>query len=240
MKRLQLIISIRRTQGEIESARVDSPNETDPDLKLEVFEQDRNTCRFCGFNSTRFQDIHILNSDLPNDQLSNLATICTYCSLVLDVDQAGRLKGPSLIWYPEISQSNLNNIARTMLVARRYAKTEPSNSEDSENFSMRSKIEATDQSICSGFRRRQESAVKRFSSCDPATLGRALRKLSDEEYERRDELMSGLRLLILDVNNDDNDVLEPDFIDFLTGDSSPYSHVPPVTWETLLNNAMRE
>lgn len=45
-----------------------------------IFQRDRYTCQFCGFQARLYQDIVNLDGDYTNNRLSNLVTACCFCA----------------------------------------------------------------------------------------------------------------------------------------------------------------
>ena len=75
-----------------------------------VLKRDDFSCRFCGFRSTQYQRV------IPF--ADSTVTACSFCEQVLALERAGIMGGGVLIWLPEISQIELNHIARAIYVAR--------------------------------------------------------------------------------------------------------------------------
>lgn len=95
--------------------------------RLRVLERDDYTCRGCNFRSPpartkkgdgpSYMDVHHLDHDHGNNALDNLATMCPFCHQAFHIGYAGVSNGGILIWLPEISQADLNNLARTIFIA---------------------------------------------------------------------------------------------------------------------------
>jgi intracellular multiplication protein IcmJ len=81
-----------------------------------VLERDDHTCRYCGFQSQKYQEIVNADQNYSHNTLSNLVTACQFCAQCFFLDSVG-LDGKSggvLIQLPEISQADLNHFCRAL------------------------------------------------------------------------------------------------------------------------------
>lgn len=81
-----------------------------------VFKRDDNTCRFCGFQSQKYQEVVNLDNNYANNKLDNLATACSFCTTCFFLDLVGvdGKSGGTIIHLPEISQGDLNHFCRAL------------------------------------------------------------------------------------------------------------------------------
>lgn len=87
-------------------------------LEKQILERDNNACRYCGFASEKYQVVVNINQDYGNGQSTpdNLATACLFCAQCFFLDSIGNDNswGGSIIYLPEISQSDLNHFSRVL------------------------------------------------------------------------------------------------------------------------------
>jgi intracellular multiplication protein IcmJ len=84
-----------------------------------IFNRDRYTCQFCGFQARLFQDIVNLDNDYTNNRLSNLVTACCFCAQCFFVESVGvgGYGGGTLVYLPELTQSELNSLCHVLFCA---------------------------------------------------------------------------------------------------------------------------
>ncbi len=102
--------------------RMYSARKADPRFKAheqKIFQRDRYTCQFCGFQARLYQDIVNLDGDYNNNRLPNLATACCFCSQCLFIESVGvgGYGGGTLIYRPELSQPELNSLCHVLFCA---------------------------------------------------------------------------------------------------------------------------
>jgi intracellular multiplication protein IcmJ len=153
------------------------------DLKTRIFERDKYTCRYCGFLSKKYQEIHFLDHDPQNQVEKNLVTACIFCHQCFNLDDVSTMKSGVLLWLPEIEQHQLHHIARAMYVAR---------------ISQGPVAEAARKSLDALMVRREE-VKSRISTDNPFILSMVLKDyLSPAHYAQREKKLEGVRLLPLD------------------------------------------
>lgn len=102
--------------------RLYSARKADPKFKnfeQKVFERDRYTCQFCGFQARTYQEIINLDGNYTNNKLSNLVTACCFCAqcFFLESVGVGGYGGGTLIYLPELSQVELNSLCHVLFCA---------------------------------------------------------------------------------------------------------------------------
>jgi len=116
MKLLAVTLEARRGNWARFRARRSSPDY----LKLEgqILARDKNTCLYCGFSADKYQVVVNRNHDYSQGQSTadNLATACVFCAQCFFLDGIGRENtwGGTLIYLPEIAQSDLNHFCRVL------------------------------------------------------------------------------------------------------------------------------
>jgi len=208
-------------------------------VRKKALDRDNQTCRFCGFRHTKWQEVHHANDDHADNRLENLITACPFCHMVQHIGLAGRNEEAVLIWLPEIPQHTLHHLVRTILVAQRSAEI-VKNDPRAVAPSVRNAKEAGDvaKAAMSALRERSSLAEKRLGSCDPLEIGNAMLLLPDEVYAKRSEIFSGIRLLPLGKRwNGGEDVMAKQ-IDSWTETGGPYSRLQPNTWAGLMRSVL--
>ena len=84
-----------------------------------VFDRDKYTCRFCGFQARLYQDVVNLDGNFTNNKLDNLATACCFCSQCFFMESVGvgGYGGGTLVHLPELSQPELNSLCHVLFCA---------------------------------------------------------------------------------------------------------------------------
>lgn len=204
-----------------------------------ALQRDKFTCRFCGFKANKWQEVHHLNDNHADNRLENLVTACGFCHSVQHIGLAGKNKEAVLAWIPEIEQSDLHHIVRSILVVCRWGETIGSGGRSNRPEVVRATNEMVQaaRSQEAKLRARTAMAEKRFITSDPLELGIILEQISKESpafYERRAEYLHGLRLLPLGRRVQEGKDKMPEIIDSWLATGGPFAGLLPRTWEALL------
>ena len=102
--------------------RMYSGRKADPrfeSYEQKVFQRDRYTCQFCGFQARLFQEIVNIDGNYANNKLPNLVTACCFCSqcFFLESVGVGGYGGGTLVYLPELSQAELNSLCHVLFCA---------------------------------------------------------------------------------------------------------------------------
>jgi len=62
-------------------------------LRKTVLKRDRHRCVYCDFDGERWQNISYLDGDSSNNELSNLATVCPMCYLIVNARLGCQIEG---------------------------------------------------------------------------------------------------------------------------------------------------
>jgi len=89
------------------------------EFETKVLQRDAYTCQFCGFQAKLFQDVVNLDGNYSNNRLANLATACCFCAQCFFIESVGvgGYGGGTLIYLPELSQSELNSMCHVLFCA---------------------------------------------------------------------------------------------------------------------------
>lgn len=87
-------------------------------VREQVLKRDNYSCRFCGFRSPKFQEVHHWDDDHANNELGNLMTVCNLCHQVHHLGMCGMRGAGFIAALPELTQTEVNHIARAHFVAQ--------------------------------------------------------------------------------------------------------------------------
>lgn len=192
------------------------------DLRNRIFERDGHTCRYCGFMSRKYQEVHALNGDKSDWNEKNLVTACIFCQQCFVLDEVSVMRSGVLLWLPEIEQHELHNIARAIYVAR---------------ISQGPIADAARKALDTLMTRREE-AKKRISTDNPYILATVLRDyLGGKHYETRGKKLKGVRLFPLDRRIIKEADLEfnqfPQILAYWRSKDGPFGGKAPPSWVAL-------
>lgn len=195
-------------------------NSLTAEVRQQIMERDDHTCRFCGFQSKKYQDVHFLDGDSQNLQNDNILTACIFCAQCFDLDKVAQMRSGVLIWLPEISQENLNHIARAIYVAR---------------ISQGSMAE-TAKNALETLMNRKEELETRLQTNDPHVLAMVMRDfLGPKQYAMRDKKLEGVRLFPLDRRIIKEGDLEfnqfPQILAYWRSKDGPFGGKVPSQWK---------
>ncbi len=189
------------------------------DLKARIFERDDYTCRYCGFQSRRYQEINFLNGDKTDFLDKNLVTACIFCQQCFCIDEINTMRSGVLLWLPEIGQHELHHMARSIYVAR---------------ISQGPVADAARKALDTLMLRREE-VKKRISTDNPYILATVLRDyLGPKHYSERSHKLKGVRLFPLDrriIREADLEFNQfPQILAYWRSKDGPYGGKPPNQW----------
>jgi intracellular multiplication protein IcmJ len=237
MASLPITLGIARSKGNPQSfsetgkkrAPVAGPRILTAELRKSVFDRDDQTCQCCGFQASKYQEIHFIDHDPQNLQMDNLATACIFCHQCFNLDLTTKMRSGVLIWLPEIAQKDLHDIARAIYVAR---------------ISQGAMAEAARKALDILMARREE-ARRRIQTDDPFVLSTVLKDfLTARHYAERDDKLKGIRLFPLDRRIIKEADLEfnqfPQILAYWRSKDGPFGGRAPSIWIDLYKNAMLE
>lgn len=220
MKLLPITLGIVRTPGNAQTAEKAALQLQE--MRPRILERDDHTCRFCGFKSMKYQEVHFLNSNIEDVRADNLATACIFCHQCFDLEKASAMNSGVLVWLPEIGQAELSHLARAIYVARI--------SQGSMADSARAALEA--------IMMRRDDAMARIATHDPFFLATVLRDfLGPKHYAMRAEKLDGIRLFPLDRRNISEGELKfnqfPQILAYWRSKDGPFGIYQPSQWKTI-------
>lgn len=102
--------------------RLYSARKADPRFafyETKVFQRDRYTCQFCGFQARIYQDVVNLDGNYTHNKLPNMVTACCFCSQCFFIESVGvgGYGGGTLIYLPELTQAELSSLCHVLFCA---------------------------------------------------------------------------------------------------------------------------
>jgi intracellular multiplication protein IcmJ len=194
----------------------------DGELRQKVLDRDDHTCRFCGFQAKKYQDIHFLNGNPDDRHFENMAAACIFCHQCFNLKKTSTMKSGVLVWLPEIGQADLHQIARAIYVAR---------------ISQGSMAETAKKALDMIVSRREE-AKARLGTDDPYIMATVMEDfLTPRHYASRSEKLEGIRLFPLDrriIREGDLEFNQfPQILAFWRSKDGPYGGKIPSHWKSL-------
>ncbi|MGL6028982.1 MAG: type IVB secretion system protein IcmJDotN, partial [Legionella sp.] len=148
-----------------------------------VFQRDRYTCQFCGFQARLFQEVVNLDHDYSNNRLSNLVTACCFCAQCFFIESVGvgGYGGGTLVYLPELSQAEVNSLCHVLFCA----------------ITNDTGYKTSAQNIYRGFKFRSQVIEDKFGegTSDPAIFGQLMIDTGATKEETRAQLFKNIRLL---------------------------------------------
>lgn len=151
-------------------------------LRPKILRRDDHTCQGCGLRSERWQEIHHRNDDHRDFREKNLETLCPFCHQVFHLPLAASTCGGTLIWLPEMSQSDLNRLCGPLFVAVKTQK---------------SRWSGQARQLIGYLEARGPLMESSLGSSDPGLLAQVLLNLGADQYAKREKMLAGIRLLPL-------------------------------------------
>ncbi|MEZ8292750.1 HNH endonuclease [Vibrio splendidus] len=180
---LPVILSVKRGTHRADDSMSPSHDQAYQEIRPVILERDNNTCQYCGFHSTKMQEVHHVDDDHSNQDESNLATICVLCHMAFHIGFAGANEMGCIIYtedHQNITQAQFNNLIRTLWVGEL--------SDDRDKKLMCG-------ALLTRFSKMRVPAKKKYGTSDPTWFGDYLLKLSKENYEKREKAFAGALFL---------------------------------------------
>lgn len=148
-----------------------------------ILKRDNFTCQFCGFQAKDFQEVVNIDGNYSNNKTTNLTTSCVFCAQCYFLENVGvgGYGGGTLIYLPEISQSNLNSFCHVLFCA-------VTNDTGYKNSA---------QSIYRSFKFRAQAIEEEFGEgcSNPATLGQLILDTPNLNKDTMIKMLKDVRLL---------------------------------------------
>lgn len=151
-------------------------------FETKVLQRDAYTCQFCGFQARLFQDVINLDGNYSNNRMANLKTACCFCSQCFFIESVGvgGYGGGTLIYLPELSQTELNSLCHVLFCA----------------ITNDTGYKSSAQTIYRSFKSRSQAVEDKFGegTSDPAIFGQLIID-SATSVADADTLFTNIRLL---------------------------------------------
>lgn len=204
------------------------PKKPPTELKNRIFERDNYTCRFCGFHSKKYQEIHFLNRNTTDFSEKNMVTACIFCHQCFNLDEVSTMRSGVLLWLPEIDQARLHHIARAIYVAR----------------ISQGAVADTARRALDALMSRREEVKKRISTDNPYILSIVLKDyLGEKHYAAREAKLRGVRLFPLSHRIIKEAELEfnqfPQILAYWRSKGGPFGLKTPPQWPSVYAEIMK-
>jgi len=151
-----------------------------------VHDRDRHTCRYCGFQSQKYQQVVVLEPDTRDP--SRMTTACIFCHQCFHLDWVPEMRSGVLVWLPEIEQRDLHHLAREIYVLRLSHGEPADRARRALDHLLKRRAAASEQL---GVKEDERKG-------DPSVLVARLQAVEGHSYGKLVEGLDGLRLLPLD------------------------------------------
>lgn len=152
-------------------------------FEQKVFQRDRYTCQFCGFQARLFQEVVNLDNNYANNKMTNLVTSCCFCAQCFFVESVGvgGYGGGTLVYLPEMTQAELSSMCHVLFCA----------------ITNDTGYKSSAQNIYRGFKFRSQLVEDKFGegTSDPAIFGQLMIDAGVNDEERRSQLFKNILLL---------------------------------------------
>jgi intracellular multiplication protein IcmJ len=175
----EIVLSATRGSWRMSGPHADEGDRRFHSIREQILKRDDYTCRYCQFKAKRYQELHHLDDNHGRNTPENVVTACCLCHQCYHLGMAGVRNSGVLVWLPEFSQADLNNICRTLFVASGGVHAESANE-------LYRALEA---------RRAVIDLEMGQGASNPAALGQAFLEMDREVYATRAKRLGGLRLL---------------------------------------------
>ena len=224
---VQLILSAKRNTWRMNDQDHEASDAEFAVRRPKILARDKNTCKGqdCGFTAMKWMEVHHRDDDHANNDPANLVTLCNFCHATFHIGRAGQ-DGARLVWLPQISQGEFNNILRTLYVG----------------LSGSGFIAEGCRELLGQLELRTQPIVDRLMTDRPEELATALIRLTSNAYEARGEKLAGVRLYCAPSHVLGSRDVWPDMLAFWKSKNGPYGNLPPNTWKVLferINQVLR-
>lgn len=114
---LPIVLSANRKSWRMLDSHADETDTRYHAVRSQVLDRDNHTCAYCGFKAEKYQEVHHLDDDHGHNNLENLVVACAFCHIDFHLAMAGIRNAGVMIFCPEYTQADLNNLVRAIFIA---------------------------------------------------------------------------------------------------------------------------
>lgn len=183
-----IFLGVKRDQFRIDDPTSEHADAKFKEIREQVLKRDKYTCFYCGFKANKFQEVHHIDDNHANNDIKNLTTVCPICHACKHVGFSGIKNRAFLIYYPDMSQVELNYLIKILWFGF--------NSKIDENNKESIEIKNKCIDLIKIFDNLKNTAEDKLGTSNPSIFANEiLLKLSDEEYKKRQEKLKGFLLI---------------------------------------------
>lgn len=183
-----IFLGVKRDQFRIDDPTSEHADAKFKEIREQILKRDKYTCFYCGFKANKFQEVHHIDDNHANNNVNNLTTVCPICHACKHVGFSGIKNRAFLIYYPDMSQVELNYLIKILWFGF--------NSKIDENNKESIEIKNKCIDLIKIFDNLKNTAEDKLGTSNPSILANEiLLKLSDEEYKKRQEKLKGFLLI---------------------------------------------
>lgn len=215
MSQLDLVLGVKRGIFRRNDINTEAADKEFRAVRPRVVARDHSSCQFCDLKA-EVQDVHHLDDDHTNNVPDNLATADPLCHSVHHIGQVGLSGDGRMIFLPEIDQRDLNHLQRTCFVVLEIG------DENQKKIAIKilKRLLARADVI--------EKSVWKTSS--PLDFAQGLIKAGEDEYERRNIVLEGVRLMFRPSR----------FVRYLPSWVKAYISMPVKKWEEIYTSIVHK
>lgn len=212
---MNIILSVKRDKWRSADDFAESADKDFSAIRQRVIERDQGACVFCRWKADKYQDVHHLNDNHQDNAMDNLVVSCKLCHACFHMGLAGQNDSAWLIYFPEVSQAELNLMVRSIFVVRKIGNE------------IEKKLA---ESYWDELMARAQPVIDQWGSAKAVDFANKLLELPQENYESREGAMMPLRLLVSSRSKMVGDKA-------VTYWASMFEKIPTKIWHMLMNNA---
>lgn len=188
----ELIIGVKRKKWRAADPNRDGADDEFGRVRKQVLKAENFACRYCGFVSHKYQEVHHIDDNHQNNDPQNLITVCPLCHQVFHLGFAAARGAGFIAVIPELSQVEVNRIARAMILAQAIPIERNNKDAKKQLESLYAQFEHRGQSLINRMIHSDDDQPSKNVSSD---LANALLECSDQAYAKRGHLLKHLRLV---------------------------------------------
>lgn len=233
-RKIPLILSVKAENWRMHDASSQQSDAEFKHVRLRALERDNYTCQACGFRNPTWQEVHHVDDNHANNELSNLATLCPFCHMVQHIGLAGYSGEAVLAFIPEISQADLHHLVRTILYGKDWANTAAKGrNADIDTIRTSREVREAAEALEADLRARVVESERVLGTSSPLELANILQRVANdrpESYARRGDFLLGIRLLPLGTRRDESGDVMAKMIASWSQTGGAYAGFNPRSW----------